>query len=120
MKETLTSSHYLEIRYAPMGSFLNVRGEVADFLAGQKKFRHWEITANRVDFWNAEDRRRDPETAFVSFRNCGYLIHNPSTEDYFADHSSKFLSILEKFEGFSYPPILRLGVRSRFYLPVSR
>ena len=99
-----------------MGSFLDIRGAVADFVREHGLFRHWQIGANRVDFWNAEDREEDPEKAFGSFHNCGYQIHNPSTENYFSDRAGKFLSILADLKDFHYLVVIRLGVRSRFYL----
>ena len=87
----MSSDHHLEIRYEPMGSFLNIRGAVADFVKSQGLFQHWLISANRVDFWSVEDRDDDPETAFVSFRNCGYKVHRPATNNFFSERATKFL-----------------------------
>lgn len=117
-KTKISSDHLIEIRYEPMGAFLNLRGTLADFVRRNGMFRQWEIGENRIDFWNANDRQSDPETGFVSFRNCGYSIHNPATNNYFYDRVGKFLTVLAEFEGFKYPEILRLGVRSRFYVGV--
>jgi len=115
MPQPLSSEHYMEIRYEAMGSFLNIRGAVADFVKEKEIFRHWRIGENRVDFWNMEDPDEDPEKGYVSFRNCGYQMHNPSTENHFLDRAAKFISALGDMESFNFPRISRLGVRSRFY-----
>ncbi len=118
MRQDLSSDHLLEIRYRPMGAFLNIRGEIADFFCAQGLFLHWRISDNRVDFWNMEDSQDDPEKAYVSFRNCGYERHNPDSHSYFADRAAKFVSVLDDFPEFNYPPVKRLGIRARFYRPV--
>ena len=115
MEQKLFSDHVVEVRYEPTGAFLNLRGVIADFVKTEGLFRHWRITENRVDFWNSDDSDTDPETAFVSFRNCGYKVHNPATRNYVTDRAAKFLAKLENQRDYEYPPVMRLGVRARFY-----
>lgn len=115
MEQKLCSEHDVEVRYEPMGAFVNLRGIIADFIKTEGLFRHWNIGQNRVDFWDSDDRDSEPETAFVSYRNCGYRVHNPATQNYCADRATKFLAKLDDHEEYEYPNLVRLGVRARFY-----
>lgn len=111
----IISDHILELRYEPMGSFLGIRGEVADTVKRDGQFKHWSITSNRVDFWNEDNREDDPETGFVSFRNCGSQLHNPQTRNYFPDRAGKFLRTLDEKAQIKISGITRLGVRAEWF-----
>jgi hypothetical protein len=118
--QDLSSTHVLEIRFQPMGSFLDMRGRIADFIKSQNHFAHWQITENRVDFSNLEKRDEDPETAYVAFRNCGYQVHNPSTHNYFSDRGGKFINLLGQVPNFRFPSIQRFGVRGQFFTSIEK
>lgn len=111
----IISDHILEIRFEPMGFFLEKRGEVADAIKGSGQFKHWSITPNRVDFWNEEKREDDPESGFISFRNCGYQVHNPPTRNYFPERAGRFLKSVEENVRIKIPQVSRIGVRARFF-----
>jgi hypothetical protein len=113
-ESAIVSDHILEIRFEPMGAFLEKRGEVADAVKENGQFKHWSITSNRVDFWNEEKREDDPESGFISFRNCGYQVHNPPTRNYFPERAGRFLKSVEENARIKIPPVSRIGVRARF------
>ncbi|MFB3923094.1 MAG: hypothetical protein ACE145_15335 [Terriglobia bacterium] len=115
----VSSDHFLEIRFKPLGSFLDMRGRVADFISEKGLFRHWLITQDRIEFWNADDREDDPERAFAAYKNCGYQVHTPPTKNYFSDRASKFVSTLGEAPEFRYPTVERLGVRAKLYYSVA-
>ena len=112
MKNPVKSEHVLEIRYKPIGAFLDIRGSVADQIAESTHLKEWSISEHRIDFKDAPEKWKD--SAFVSYRNCGYLAPNPATKSYFPDQATKFLRKLREIPEFKLPPITRIGVRSTF------
>jgi len=112
MDTRIRSQHILEIRYKPIGSFLNVRGSVADRVSENTPLKEWAIGADRVDFHDALDKTR--ETGFVTYRNAGYLCLLPATRSYFADRAAKFIKQVLSIDGLHFSPVLRIGSRSTF------
>ena len=103
-----------ELRFEPMGAFLDIRGKLADHVR-KEMFKHWAIGENRLDFWDSDKREEDKNTAFVSYRNCGFVSIQPPTENFFEDKASKFLRVLSTSSVFAFPRATRLGVRSSFF-----
>lgn len=117
MDSRIRSQHILEVRYKPVGSFLNIRGSIADRVAEHTPLREWSIGQDRVDFHDGLEQTK--ETGFVSYRNFGYLSLLPPTRQYFPDRALKFIKEILSSGGLSVDPILRIGVRSTFIFPYS-
>jgi hypothetical protein len=111
----MLKEYIMEIRYEPIGHFLDIRGAVADYMQ-KNMFGHWQIGNNQVDFWNAETREEDKNVAFVSHRNCGYSSIAPPTDNFFEDNAGKFVRVLCECPHFRLPSVTRLGVRFRFFM----
>jgi len=115
-KEML-AEHVLEVRHEASGTFLDVRGYVADFIQKQHSFLpHWNIDANVINF------RDDPQKiikdgAFIGYKSAGYVVFNPETRNYFVDKASAFWKFLIKNEHYTLPAPLRFGARTKFYIP---
>ncbi len=106
-----------EVRYEPLGRFLDLRGSIADALRIGAGLAFWSITENRIDFRVTEESHR--ETAFVSYRNLGYAVINPDSPTYFSDRAAKFFRELLKVPGYVLTPIQRFGFRIRSVSPFS-
>jgi hypothetical protein len=75
---------------------------------------NWLIVENRLDIFDQEQTTQ----CFVGFRNTGYVVTNPVTNNYFVDQSIKFLKFVMALEDFQNPLVTdRIGVRSRFLRP---
>mgnify|MGYP001022821682 FL=1 len=108
----------LELRYEPMPSFLDVKGTLAEQFKQQTEFKFWSISSNRVDFKVTQDGEN--EKAFVSFKNCGYVVVFPPTQNYFSDKSQKFFKTLFSIENFIPKNFSRLGIKTTIAIPVEK
>jgi hypothetical protein len=110
--DNLISEHVLEIRYKPDPRILDYRGELALSISNEMKLPKWRIGQNRVDVYEEGELTR----VFVSFRNAGVVIRNPSLGDFFPNQSNKFLRFVFTRKPFSRDNtfVQRLGVKSRY------
>jgi len=115
-EKVMLAEHVLEVRYVPSGSFLDVRGYVADYIRESGLFPHWKIDTNVVNFRD-KPNKVEKEGAFAGFRNAGYLAYNPETRNYFVDRAGVFWRTLQKNEHYQIPPIERFGARTKVFLP---
>ncbi len=117
-EKIILAEHVLEVRHVASGSFLDVRGYVADYIRGSGLFPHWKIDSNIVNFRDAADKV-EREGAFVSYKNAGYLVFNPDTRNYFVDRASAFWKALLKNQHYKIPDIIRFGARTKAFLPTA-
>ncbi len=109
--DDVVSQHVLEIRYKPDSKILDHRGDLADSISRNLDLSEWRITQNRVDIHNKDVSTR----VFVSFRNAGVVIQNPSDSIVFPNLASKFVNHISSQKPFKKKlPLRRIGVRSRF------
>jgi hypothetical protein len=112
---TYVAEEVIEIRYKPSGSFINCSGQVADYIESKGLFQHWEIDQNTVIF---KDSDTEPKqlSAFVSFKNAGFVSFDAPTANFFNDKASAFWKALESNSSFKIPKIQRLGLRNRCFV----
>jgi hypothetical protein len=115
--KVMIAEHIFEVRHEASGAFLDVRGDVADYIRQEEHFfPHWSIDDNVVNF------RDDPqkivkEGGFVGFKSAGYVAFNPETRNYFMDRASAFWKILLKNPHFPLPTPTRFGTRTKIFIP---
>jgi hypothetical protein len=112
----MLTEHVLEVRHAASGSFLDVRGYVADYIKEKGSLPHWKIDTNVVNFRDLPDRL-EKEGAFAGYKSAGYIAFNPETKNYFSDRASSFWKVLIKNGHYKVPPLKRFGVRTKVFLP---
>jgi len=108
--------HVLEVRHDASGTFLDVRGYVADFIRRKEFLPHWKIDSNVVNFRDKSDKI-ETEGAFVGYKNAGYVVLNPPTRNFFTDRGSAFWKLLQKNEHYKLPPLTRFGMRTKIFIP---
>jgi hypothetical protein len=108
------SEHVVEIRFQPIASILDRRGEWAEVLSSKLELPRWQIIQNRLDVFEDSKSR----SGFLSFRNLGLTVQDAPTRNYFPDQLGKFIRAIFALKGFGDRlPIARIGVRSRFCDP---
>lgn len=112
---TFVAEETMEVRYKPAGSFLNAVGELADFVEQRGLFPHWTIESNVVQFRDAEKQTKNL-SAFISFRNAGFVSLDAPTANFFADKASSYLAQVCENPHFKVPKIQRVGVRNRCFV----
>lgn len=112
----MLAEHILEIRHAASGSFLDVRGYVADYVRSCNLFPHWKIDDNVVNFRDMPDGIK-LEGAFAGFKSAGYMVYNPETRNYFVDRANAYWKILQKNKHYKIPEVTRFGARTKVFLP---
>ena len=108
--------HMLELRHDAVGTFLDVRGFVADYIKKNGMFPHWQIVENSISFFDSPTRINDIG-AIVSYNKIGFLSYDPSTQNYFEDKAQKFWKTLTKNKHYTIPEINRFGTRTKCYIP---
>lgn len=106
------SENILEIRYKNNTKFFDCKGQWIEVMSSIMSLPNWKADENVVEISN-EDKT---EKAFFSFRNFGYKIIKPPTNNYFHDRATKFLNEHFRTRAFSDIEnifIQRIGVRSR-------
>jgi hypothetical protein len=112
-KPQCISEHILEVRFAPNPTILDYRGSWAEMIKDLMGLSHWRIGSNRIDLFDNEEN--PTITAFVSFRNCGFVIQDSPTRNYFSDQAIKLLKFLFQQKAFGDSiKVPRIGVRTRF------
>ena len=90
--KVMLAEHTLEVRHKASGTFLDVRGYIADYIQQEKFLPHWSIDFNYVTF------RDDPQKiakdgAFIGFKSAGYIVFNPESRNYFPRQSYSVLEV---------------------------
>ena len=118
-EKLMLAEQVLEVRYAPSGSFLDVRGYVADYVRDSGFLPHWKIDANVVNFRDKPDKV-EKEGAFAGYRSAGYLAYDPETHNFFVDRGGSFWRLLQKNKHYALPSLQRFGTRTKVFLPSAR
>ena len=116
--KVILAEHTLEVRHIASGTFLDVRGYVADYIRQAGTFHHWQIDANVVNFRD-ESNAVKSEGAFVGYKSAGYVALNPQTRNYFTDRASSFWKLLLKNRHYKVPDPTRFGIRTKVFVPSS-
>jgi hypothetical protein len=114
--KVMIAQHVLEVRHEPSGSFLDVRGYVADYIRNGGHFPHWKIESNAVTFRDMPDKIK-LDGAFAGYKSAGYLVYNPETRNYFVDKASSFWKALLNNSHYKVPKITRFGCRTLVFVP---
>jgi hypothetical protein len=114
----MISQHILEVRHEASGTFLDVRGFVADYIKNNGHFPHWKIDANIVNFRD-EAERANRQGAFIGYNRAGYFVNNPDTRNYFVDKASSFWKALIKNGHYTLPKVTRFGCRTLVFIPTN-
>ena len=112
----ILSEHVLEVRHAASGSFLDVRGYVADYIRESGIFPHWKIDSNVVNFRDKSDKA-ERDGAFAGYKSAGYVVFNAETRNYFQDKANKFWNLLIKNQHYKLPDLKRFGARTKTFFP---
>lgn len=112
----MLAEHLLEVRHDASGTFLDVRGFVADFIRKEKFLPHWKIDSNVVNFRDQSDKI-GTEGAFVGYKSAGYVVLNPQTRNFFTDRGKVFWKLLQRNGHYDLPPLTRFGMRTKIFVP---
>lgn len=116
--KVMLAQHVLEVRHEASGTFLDVRGFVADYIKKSGHFLHWKIDSNTVSFRDEPDKvKRDG--AFAGYKNAGYFVNNPETRNYFVDKASSYWKVLIQNGHYELPEVTRFGCRTRVFIPTN-
>jgi hypothetical protein len=115
-KKIMLTEHVLEVRHEASGSFLDVRGHVADYIKKSTDFNHWNIDSNIIRFRDEPDHIKS-EGAFAGYKNAGYIALNPKTHNYFVDRAIKFWRTLSSNKLYEIPSGKRFGARTKIFMP---
>jgi hypothetical protein len=115
----MLAEQIFEVRYVPSGSFLDVRGYVADYIRNSDFLPHWSIDSNVVNFRDKPDAAQN-EGAFATFRSAGYFAYDPETRNFFVDRAGSFWRTLLKNQHYKIPELERFGARTKVFLPSTR
>lgn len=115
-EKVMIAQHVLEVRHEPSGSFLDVRGYVADYIRNSGSFPHWKIQQNIVAFHDTPDGPKQ-DGAFAGYKSAGYMVYNAATRNYFVDKASAFWKLLLKNQYYKLPIPIRFGCRTLVFVP---
>ena len=115
----MLAEHVFEVRHVASGSFLDVRGSVADYVSGIGFLPHWKIATNTVNFHDGE-KKVEREGAFAGYTSLGYLTNNPETRNFFVDRGTLFWKQIQKNGVYKIPELKRFGARTKVFLPSER
>ena len=117
-EKIMLAEHVLEVRHEASGTFLDVRGYVADFIRREGFLPHWKIDANVVNFRD-QSEKIGTEGAFVGYKSAGYVVLNPQTRNFFTDRATAFWKLLLKNGHYQLPQPTRFGTRTMVFTPSS-
>ena len=118
-EKIMVAEQVLEVRYVPVGSFLDVRGYVADFIRESGFLPHWKIDTDVVNFRDKPDMSAK-EGAFAGYRTAGYFAYDPETRNFFVDRGGAFWRLLQKNQHYAIPALQRFGARTKVFLPSAK
>jgi len=110
--------HVLEVRHEASGTFLDVRGQIADFVRKANFLPHWKIDSNVVNFRDEQSTIKT-EGAFVGYKSAGYVVLNPQTRNFFLERASAFWRLLSSNSTYQLPSPNRFGMRTKVFVPSS-
>lgn len=113
---TMVAEHILEVRHVASGTFLDVRGYIADYIRKEKFLPHWKIDATVVNFRDDSEKVKT-EGAFVGYKSAGYVVLNPQTRNFFTDRAAAFWKMLLKNKHYEIPGLIRFGTRTKVFVP---
>lgn len=116
VEKVFVTEHILEVRHAALGSFLDVRGFVADYIRDSGFLPHWTIE-NTVVVFRDTPEKPETETCFAGYKSFGYTSYNPPTKNIFQDRASSFVNLILKNKHYSIPSITRFGCRAKVFIP---
>lgn len=119
VEKIMVTEHVVEIRHAAVGSFLDVRGFVADYVRDSKFLPHWKIDSNVVSFTDSATSV-DKEGSFAGYKSFGYFTYNPPTKNFFQDRATSFIKLLLKNEHYKIPSGTRFGCRTKVFIPCEK
>jgi hypothetical protein len=114
--KVMLAEHILEIRHNASGTFLDIRGYIADYIKGKGLFPHWNIETNVVNFRDNPEKIIS-EGAFIGYKNAGYVSLNPQTRNYFTDRATSFCKSLLEQKTYKIPKPTRFGTRTKIFVP---
>lgn len=112
----MLTEQFFEVRYTPSGSFLDVRGFVADYIRASDFLPHWKIGPNIVIFRDGAEKV-EREGAFAGYKHAGYVVYDPETRNFFVDRANSFWKTLQENEHYTIPSLTRFGARTKVFLP---
>jgi hypothetical protein len=115
-EKLMLAEQILEVRHVASGSFLDVRGYVADYVRESGFLPHWKIDTNVVNFRDNSDKVQK-EGAFAGYRSAGYFIYDPETRNLFVDRAGSFWRTIQKNQHYKLPNLERFGARTKVFLP---
>lgn len=115
-QKVMLAEHIFEVRHIASGSFLDVRGYVADYIRDKGFLPHWRIDRNIVHFRDKPENA-EKEGAFAGYKTCGYVTYNPDTRHFFLDRAGLFWRLLQENKHYSLPALERFGTRTKVFLP---
>ena len=115
----MLAEQILEVRYPASGSFLDVRGYVADHIKSKGFLPHWSIDPNIINFRD-EAEAANKEMAFVSYKSAGYVVQDAPTKNFFPDRAALFWRLLRESKDFPIPQLERFGARSKIFIPTDK
>ncbi len=118
-EKTILAEHVFEVRHVASGTFLDVRGCVADYIKENSLFPHWTIDTNIINFRDSE-KQAVTDAGFIGYKSAGYIVFNSPTQNYFSDKSIKFWKTLIKNKHYKIPELLRIGIRTKAFFPLSK
>jgi hypothetical protein len=118
-EKVMLVEHVLEVRHAASGTFLDVRGQIADYVRKENFLPHWKIDTNVVNFRDEQGKIKT-EGAFVGYKSAGYVVLNSQTRNFFTDRGSAFWKLLLRNPTYHLPEPTRFGVRTKIFVPSMR
>jgi hypothetical protein len=118
-ERVIVADHLLEVRHAASGTFLDVRGSLADHIRSKEVFRHWKIGPNVIEFRDAEGALQQ-EGAFLGYKSLGYTVQDPQTRNFFGDKACAFWKLVLEIPDYKLPQLTRFGTRMKAFVPSSK
>ncbi len=116
-EKVLIIEHIFELRHDASGSFLDMKGYIADYVRDTGMFLHWRIDPNLVSFFDVNDHI-EKEGAFIGYKSISYVVYNPDTKNYFPDKTRSFLKKFLQNKRYTIPKTLsRFGMRTKIFFP---
>lgn len=112
----MLAEHVLEVRHAASGTFLDVKGRIADFVRTQDLFPHWQIDQTVINFKD-KPSKIERDGAFVGYKSIGYVVFDPQTRNYFVDRASAFWKRIQSNDVYPIPSPTRFGTRTKVFVP---
>ena len=118
-EKMMLAEHVLEVRHEASGTFLDVRGFIADYIRKDGFLPHWKIDSNVVNFRDHKDGIK-LEGAFVGYKSAGYVVLNPATRNFFLERATAFWKLLLKNKHYEIPEPARFGARTKIFVPSTK